>query len=121
MLILETEDLTIGYRGVNREIVRAVDNASFKLEQGETLGVVGESGCGKSTLVRAIMGYLRPGGQILGGDVRFKGDSVLKLKDSELQRLRGRQMAVVPQNPLSSLTYHMRVVNQIDEILQIHR
>jgi peptide/nickel transport system ATP-binding protein len=121
MLILETEDLTIGYRGVNREIVRAVDNASFKLEQGETLGVVGESGCGKSTLVRAIMGYLRPGGQILGGDVRFKGDSVLKLKDSELQRLRGRQMAVVPQNPLSSLTYHMRVGNQIDEILQIHR
>ena len=121
MMILESEGLTIGYRSVNREIVRVVDNVSFELEKGETLGIVGESGCGKSTLVRAIMGYLRPGGQILGGNVRWKGTAVLALKHGELQRLRGQQMAVVPQNPLSSLTYHMRVGDQIDEILQIHR
>ncbi len=121
MLILETEGLTIGYRSVNREIVRVVNNVSFELEKGETLGIVGESGCGKSTLARAIMGYLRPGGQILGGNVRFKGTSMQALKLDELQSLRGRQIAFVPQNPLSSLTYHMKVGDQIDEILKIHR
>ncbi len=121
MQILETEGLTIGYRSVNREIVRVVNNVSFELEKGETLGIVGESGCGKSTLSRAIMGYLRPGGQILGGNVRFRGTSIQALKPDELQSLRGRQIAFVPQNPLSSLTYHMKVGDQIDEILKIHR
>ncbi len=121
MLILETEGLTIGYRRVNRQMVRVVNNVSFELEKGETLGIVGESGCGKSTLARAIMGYLRPGGQILGGNVRFKGTSMQALKLDELQSLRGRQIAFVPQNPLSSLTYHMKVGDQIDEILKIHR
>jgi peptide/nickel transport system ATP-binding protein len=121
MLILETEGLTIGYRSVNRQMVRVVNNVSFELEKGETLGIVGESGCGKSTLARAIMGYLRPGGQILGGNVRFKGTSMQALKLDELQSLRGRQIAFVPQNPLSSLTYHMKVGDQIDEILKIHR
>ena len=101
MQILETEGLTIGYRSVNREIVRVVNNVSFELEKGETLGIVGESGCGKSTLSRAIMGYLRPGGQILGGNLRFRGTSIQALKPDELQSLRGRQIAFVPQNHLA--------------------
>ena len=121
MTLLDVRDLKVGYYTGAHRLMPAVDGVSFRLDKGQTLGVVGESGCGKTTLARALMGYCRPGSEIMGGEVLFEGEDVLKFDTPKLRRLRGQRIAVVPQNPLSSLTYHMKVGHQVSEILQIHR
>jgi peptide/nickel transport system ATP-binding protein len=121
MSLFSVKKLTVGYVNPFGEIVAAVKDLSFHLKKGETLGIVGESGCGKSTLARAILGYCRPGSLIMGGEVLFDGEDILQMSSSQLRDLRGQRIAMVPQNPLSSLTYHMKVGPQVDEILKIHR
>ena len=121
MSLLAINKLTVGYVNPSGELVPAVQDVSFGLKKGETLGIVGESGCGKSTLARAILGYCRPGSFIMGGEVLFDGEDILQMSSSQLRDLRGQRIAMVPQNPLSSLTYHMKVGPQVDEILKIHR
>lgn len=119
--ILRVEDLKVGYFSAPGEIKCAVDGVSFDLARGETLGIVGESGCGKSTLARALLGYCRPGSTILGGRVVLDEKDVFRLPPATIRALRGRKIALVPQNPLSSLTYHIRVGPQIAEVLRIHQ
>ncbi len=121
MSLLNLNKLTVGYVSPSGELLPAVHDVSFYLQKGETLGIVGESGCGKSTLARAILGYCRPGSFIMGGEVLFAGEDILQMSSSQLRDLRGQRIAMVPQNPLSSLTYHMKVGPQVDEILKIHR
>jgi peptide/nickel transport system ATP-binding protein len=121
MSLLNIKKLTVGYVNPSGELVPAVKDVGFYLKKGETLGIVGESGCGKSTLARAILGYCRPGSFIMGGEVLFDGEDILQMSPSQLRDLRGQRIAMVPQNPLSSLTYHMKVGPQVDEILKIHR
>jgi peptide/nickel transport system ATP-binding protein len=121
MSLLNLKKLTVGYVNPSGELIPAVKDVSFNLKKGETLGIVGESGCGKSTLARAILGYCRPGSLIMGGEVLFDGKDILQMSSSQLRDLRGQRIAMVPQNPLSSLTYHMKVGPQVDEILRIHR
>lgn len=121
MSLLNLKKLTVGYVNPSGELIPAVNDVSFNLKKGETLGIVGESGCGKSTLARAILGYCRPGSLIMGGEVLFDGEDILQMSSSQLRDLRGQRIAMVPQNPLSSLTYHMKVGPQVDEILRIHR
>jgi peptide/nickel transport system ATP-binding protein len=121
MSLLKINKLSVGYINPSGELVPAVSDVSFSLKKGETLGIVGESGCGKSTLARAILGYCRPGSLIMGGEVLFDGEDILQMSSSQLRDLRGQRIAMVPQNPLSSLTYHMKVGPQVDEILKIHR
>ena len=121
MSLLDINKLTVGYVDPFGELVPAVKDVSFSLKQGETLGIVGESGCGKSTLARAILGYCRPGSHIMGGKVLFDGENILQMSAAQLRNLRGQSIAMVPQNPLSSLTYHMKVGPQVDEISKIHR
>jgi peptide/nickel transport system ATP-binding protein len=121
MSLLDIKKLTVGYVNPSGELVPAVKDVRFSLKQGETLGIVGESGCGKSTLARAILGYCRPGSQIMGGEILFDGENILQMSSARLRHLRGQRIAMVPQNPLSSLTYHMKVGPQVDEILRIHR
>lgn len=99
----------------------AVNDVSFQLNKGDALGIVGESGCGKSTLARALLGYCRPGSVVMGGELFFDSEDILLMNTLRLRELRGRRIAMVPQNPLSSLTYHMKVGPQVVEILQIHR
>jgi peptide/nickel transport system ATP-binding protein len=118
--MLEVQDLRVGYRS-GKSLKPAVDGVSFSVDKGETLGIVGESGCGKSTLARALLGYFRPGSAAMGGAVRFEGADLLRCTIPQLRALRGRRIAMVPQNPLSSLTYHLKVGEQVDEILRVHR
>jgi peptide/nickel transport system ATP-binding protein len=121
MPVLNVENLGIGYRNSENGVDIAVDGIEFSVNKGEAVGIVGESGCGKSTVARALMGYLRPGGQVVSGKVHLIGDSILELPVEKLQKIRGRTVAIVPQNPLSSLTYHMTVGSQLNEILRVHR
>jgi peptide/nickel transport system ATP-binding protein len=122
MTLLDVRNLQVAYRNPSSDdVALAVDGVSFKVARGETLGIVGESGCGKSTLARALMAYCRPGGEIVGGQVLFEGNDILGYNDEQIRSLRGSRMAMVPQDPLTSLTYHMKVGPQIDEILKIHQ
>jgi ABC-type glutathione transport system ATPase component len=122
MTLLEVKDLQIAYGNpASDDHTMAVDGVSFTVNKGETLGIVGESGCGKSTVARALMAYTRPGGTIIGGEVRFNGEDILQFDDEKIREMRGSRIAMVPQDPLTSLTYHMKVGDQIDEILRIHQ
>lgn len=121
MPIVNVKNLKVGYVDSNKQTQVAVNGVSFSVEQGEALGIVGESGCGKSTIARALMGYLRPGGRFMGGSIEVAGKQVLDLEPHALRKLRGEVVAIVPQNPLSSLTFHMTVGSQVNEILRVHR
>ncbi len=97
--------------------IRAVRDASFEVRHGEVLGLVGESGCGKSTVAYAVMGYL-PGINQVDGDIHFEGSDILNMSASELHWLRGDRIAMVYQDPATSLNPSMRVGPQVEEILR---
>jgi peptide/nickel transport system ATP-binding protein len=117
--VLSIKDLHLSY-GSGPNQVRAVRGVSFDIQPGEVLGVVGESGCGKSTVAFAAMGYVAPGGQITNGEILYQGKNMVTMKSSELQRLRGNEIAMIFQNPLTSLNPSMTVGDQIIEVLQQH-
>ncbi|HEX3716853.1 MAG TPA: ABC transporter ATP-binding protein [Verrucomicrobiae bacterium] len=102
-------------------IVRAVQDVSFQIERGETLGIVGESGSGKSVTAYSIMGLLpQPPGRIEGGQAIFDGVDLLSLKRRELNHLRGRRISMIFQDPMTSLNPFMRIGDQLIEPLLIH-
>lgn len=115
---LDVTDLDIGYRKTSGEIVPAVRRVSFSLKAGKSLGIVGESGSGKSTVARALLGHTRPGGVITSGAIRIAGQDILALPEADRRTLRGQHIAFVPQNPLSSLTPHLRVGDQVMEAVR---
>ena len=100
--------------------VRAVDGVSFDLHAGETLGVVGESGSGKSVCAKSIMRLLDEPARIVGGSILFKGRDLAHLDDEGIRAVRGREIAMVFQDPMTSLNPVMRVGNQITESLKYH-
>jgi len=121
MSILQATNLNVSYRRSDGVMSPAVIDASFTLAEGESLGIVGESGSGKSTLARALMGYARPGGLITSGEVLLEGRDVRRMPAAEMKLVRGGKVAFVPQNPLSSLTPHLKVGSQVAEAVRIHR
>ncbi|HUX22282.1 MAG TPA: ABC transporter ATP-binding protein [Spirochaetia bacterium] len=118
--ILEVKNLTIEYP-INIGTVRAVRDVSFSLYPGETLGLVGESGCGKSTLGLSLLRLLRPPGRIAEGQLLFRGRDIVKMRTSELLTVRGSQISMVFQNPLTSLDPLYRVRDHFWETLRTHR
>lgn len=116
--LVVADRLGMGYQAVDGSLRQVVSDASFHISPGESVGFVGESGSGKSTLARALLGYRRAGGMFMGGSLRFQGQELTTATPQALQALRGRAVAMVPQNPLSSLTFHQRVGAQIIEVLQ---
>lgn len=119
MRILEIEKLSIDYP-INIGTVKAVRDVSLYLDRGEVLGLVGESGCGKSTLGLSILNLLRPPGKIVGGHIRFKGADIVSMKKHSLMALRGRDIAMVFQNPLTSLNPLFRIDKQFLETIHQH-
>jgi oligopeptide transport system ATP-binding protein len=118
--LLEVSDLRTHF--FTREgVVQAVDGVSFSLEKGETLGIVGESGCGKSVTALSIMGLIpRPPARIVSGEVIFEGRDLTKLPDRELEDVRGREIAMIFQDPMTSLNPTLKNGTQITEVMLRH-
>ncbi len=118
--LLEVRDLTTRFHTLDG-IVHAVNGISYTLEDGEALGIVGESGCGKSVSVLSVMGLIPdPPGKIANGQVIFRGQDLLKLDDTHMQRIRGKDIAMVFQDPMTSLNPVLTIGHQISEALTIH-
>jgi peptide/nickel transport system ATP-binding protein len=117
--ILEVRGLAVDYLTPNGA-VRAVDNVSFSLGNGEFLGLVGESGCGKSTLVFAISRLLSPPAEIADGSVEFKGQNLVTLREKQLRHLRWRDYSVVMQSAMNALNPVMTVGDQITDAMKAH-
>jgi peptide/nickel transport system ATP-binding protein len=119
--VLEVDDLAVTFTRKGEQSTRAVDGVSFAVAPGETIGLVGESGCGKSVTSLAIMGLLPKRGVEVSGSVKFGGEELLGKDDRALRKLRGADMAMVFQDPLSSLNPTVTVGVQVTEVLLEHR
>ncbi|SMG09276.1 ABC transporter ATP-binding protein [Paenibacillus aquistagni] len=102
-------------------VVKAVNDVSFSIREGETLCVVGESGCGKSVTAMSLMRLVATPGKIVGGEILYKGEDLLKLKEREMRYLRGNEIAMIFQDPMSSLNPVLTIGHQIAEPLRIHK
>jgi len=119
--LLEVQGLTTHYvsaRGTR--VTRAVEDVSFTLRDGDTLGIVGESGSGKSTLALSLLRLLPPAARIVAGAVRFEGEDLLNKPESEMRRIRGKRIAMILQDPMASLNPLFTVGDQVGEPLRVH-
>jgi oligopeptide/dipeptide ABC transporter ATP-binding protein len=119
-MLLEVEDLVTEF-GTRGGALRAVDRVSFALDRGETLGIVGESGSGKSAIAQSIMRLVQPPGRIAGGRIRLDGEDLLALPEPAMRRVRGARVAMIFQDPTSTLNPVLTVGEQIAELLRCHR
>ena len=117
--ILEVKNISIDYP-ISIGTVAAVRDVSFSLEKGEALGIVGESGCGKSTLGLSFLRLLRPPGRIVNGDILYHGKNIIDMNQRELLKLRGQNIAMVFQNPLTSLDPLYSIEDQFYETMKEH-
>ncbi len=109
------------YYYTQNRVMPAVDNVDLTLSKGEMLGIVGESGCGKSTVARSLIGLIdRSYTKIEGGEAIFHGENLLKMKEKELNQIRGKSISMIFQNPLTSLNPVYTIENQISEALKAH-
>jgi oligopeptide transport system ATP-binding protein len=119
--ILEVKDLRSYFFG-HEGTVKAVDGVSFDVQEGETLGLVGESGCGKSVSALSILRLIpNPPGEIVDGEVFFEGRDLLKLSDEEIRKVRGNRIAMIFQEPMTSLNPVLTIGRQIAEPMEVHR
>jgi oligopeptide/dipeptide ABC transporter ATP-binding protein len=118
--LLSVKNLKVYFRG-DETVARALDGVSYEVHQGETVCLVGESGCGKTVSALTILGLIpKPPGEIAGGEVFYKGRSILGLAEEELQKVRGKHIAMVFQEPMTSLNPVFTVGDQIMEAILVH-
>ena len=119
--LLEVKDLTTHFF-TQDGVVKAVDGISYTLAEGEVLGVVGESGCGKSVHALSIMRLVaNPPGRIVAGEILFEGENLLNMDDSEMRHIRGNRIAMVFQEPMTSLNPVLTIGRQLTETLELHQ
>jgi peptide/nickel transport system ATP-binding protein len=119
--LLQVDELSVRFHGADGRVTRAVDGISFTVMRGRTLGIVGESGCGKSVTSLAIMGLLPSQGPEISGRILFEGEDIRKLPANQLRDLRGNRMAMIFQEPMTSLNPSFTVGDQIMEAVLRHR
>ena len=119
--LLEVKDLSTHFvSAAGTRVVRAVNEVSFTLHAGETLGIVGESGSGKSTLALTILRILPPAARIVQGQINFEGENLLDKSDSEMQHIRGKRIAMILQDPMASLNPLFSIGDQVAEPMRVH-
>ncbi len=119
--LLEVKNLKTGFKTDDGSFL-AVDDVSFKVEKGRTLGIVGESGCGKSVTSLSIMGLIpNPPGKIQGGEILYEGKDLLKFPESEMRKIRGNEIAMIFQEPMTSLNPVFTCGRQIAEVIELHQ
>jgi oligopeptide transport system ATP-binding protein len=119
--LLEVKGLATYFK-TDSGVVKAVDGVSFDLYPGETLGIVGESGCGKSVTNLSIMKLIpSPPGKIVGGEVIFKGEDILKKSEEQLRKIRGNSISMIFQDPMTSLNPFLRISTQMIETIVLHQ
>ena len=118
--LLEVKDLRTHFF-TQEGVVKAVDGVSYDLQEGETLGLVGESGCGKSVSALSLMRLVQdPPGRIVGGEVIFEGRDLLKITEDEMRAIRGNRIAMIFQEPMTSLNPVLTINRQLSESLELH-
>ena len=117
-LLLDVDDLRVQF-ATEDGIVRAVDGVSFKLERGKVLGIVGESGSGKSVTAMTILGLTRGINARFEGEVLYKGEELLKMSETQLRRIRGNEIGMIFQDPMTSLNPVYRIGEQIAEAIRL--
>ena len=118
--LLEVKDLVIHYE-TDDGVVKALNGVNIQIGVGETLGLVGETGAGKTTLAKGIMGLIpNPPGKILSGEVQFEGQDLLTIGKEGMMKIRGRDISMIFQDPMTSLNPVLTVGEQILEVIEIH-
>ena len=119
--LLKVRDLQVEFH-TDKGVARALDGISFDVMPGETLGIVGESGCGKSVTSLAILGLIpSPPGRIVGGQILFQGQDLLSLSEREMRKVRGRDIAMIFQEPMTALDPVFTIATQMGEVLRRHQ
>ena len=119
-IIQEVKNLSIGFKSKKGEEILILKNISTNIKKGETVGIVGESGSGKSTLALAMMGYVKQGLYTVNGECKFDSSNLLSKNNRDLEKIRGRKIAMIPQNAGQALTPNLKIGYQIDEALKLH-
>ena len=119
-MLLSVRDLTVEYTSED-EVVHAVNHVSFDLARGSTIGLVGETGAGKTSIARAILRILpEPPARVPSGEIVFEGRNLLTLREEEMQKIRGKEISMIFQDPMTALNPIMRVGEQIAEVVRLH-
>ncbi|HXZ36555.1 MAG TPA: ABC transporter ATP-binding protein [Thermodesulfobacteriota bacterium] len=119
--LLSVKDLRVHFFTAGRT-VRALDGVSFEIEEGKTFGLVGETGCGKSVTALSILRLIPfPPGKIMGGEIHFRGNNLLSLSEEEIRSIRGKEISMIFQEPMTSLNPVFRIGDQMSEVIRLHQ